>query len=296
MRLRLYFDQLGQLPMPFPPKVEQTAIANFLDAETSKIDALVAEQRRLIELLKEKRQAVISHAVTKGLNPNAPMKDSGIEWLGDVPEHWTLTRIKHLADGFMYGTSSDCNQEDEGTPVLRIPNIKDGYVDFTDLKYANFSTEDEDRYILSENDILVVRTNGNPQLVGKSAIFTSQCKCIFASYLIKIQPRPNVVPAYLNLVMNASCTREMLTLSARTSAGNYNMNCEGLGRTYVILPPLTEQREILTYLEARVRTFDQLQAEAEKAIELLQERCTALISAAVTGKIDVRGYAAQETA
>ncbi|HBL42826.1 MAG TPA: restriction endonuclease subunit S, partial [Planctomycetaceae bacterium] len=125
----------------------------------------------------------------------------------------------------MYGTSSDCNQEDEGTPVLRIPNIKDGYVDFTDLKYANFSTEDEDRYILSENDILVVRTNGNPQLVGKSAIFTSQCKCIFASYLIKIQPRPNVVPAYLNLVMNASCTREMLTLSARTSAGNYNMNC-----------------------------------------------------------------------
>lgn len=295
-RCAINWDVLKVIGLAVPPHSEQRVLLEFLDRETGKIDALVAEQRRLIELLQEKRQAVISHAVTKGLNPDVPLKPSGIEWLGDVPEHWEVSKIKFVACGFMYGTSADCNSDETGTPVLRIPNIKDGFIDFTDLKFANFPTDEEAKYLVNSGDILVVRTNGNPDLVGKSALFHGGERCMFASYLIKISPRPNVIPEYLNLVMNADCTRDMLTLSARTSAGNYNMNCGGLGQTPIVLPANREQIQILEFLGTRLEKNAALIAEAERAIDLLQERRTALISAAVTGKIDVRGLVETEAA
>jgi len=220
-----------------PSSTEQLVIASFLDRETAKIVALIAEQQRLIELLQEKRQAVISHAVTKGLNPNAPMKDSGVEWLGEVPEHWQIKKIKHVSTGFRYGTSEDCISSDDGVPVLRIPNIKDGYLDTSDIKYKKQDTLSDHRYALEKNDILVVRTNGNPNLVGKNALFKEDGQWLFASYLIMIRPRKKVTPEFLSTSMNSSASREMLMLTARTSAGNYNKNCEGLGNTSIAVPP-----------------------------------------------------------
>ncbi|HFG2012624.1 TPA: restriction endonuclease subunit S [Vibrio cholerae] len=274
--------------LPKPPKTEQKAIATFLDRETQRIDSLIEEKQTFIKLLKEKRQALISHVVTKGLNPNVEMQDSGIEWIGQVPKHWEVKKIKHICSNFMYGTSQDCNQSDVGYPVLRIPNIKSTNVDFEDLKYANISDVDALTYLLSRGDILVIRTNGNPNLVGQSALFDSNGQYLFASYLIKLTPKRGVDTSFLVEAMNSLSVRQALTFQSRTSVGNYNLSIPSLANTSIAIPPIDEQKTITNYLSAATINIDLLIQETDKSIDLLKEHRTSLISAAVTGKIDVR--------
>ncbi|WP_220125651.1 MULTISPECIES: restriction endonuclease subunit S [Vibrio] len=271
-----------------PTIKEQKAIATFLDRETQRIDSLIEEKQTFIKLLKEKRQALISHVVTKGLNPNVEMQDSGIEWIGQVPKHWEVKKIKHICSNFMYGTSQDCNQSDVGYPVLRIPNIKSTNVDFEDLKYANISDVDALTYLLSRGDILVIRTNGNPNLVGQSALFDSNGQYLFASYLIKLTPKRGVDTSFLVEAMNSLSVRQALTFQSRTSVGNYNLSIPSLANTSIAIPPIDEQKTITNYLSAATINIDLLIQETDKSIALLKEHRTSLISAAVTGKIDVR--------
>ncbi|WP_336495431.1 restriction endonuclease subunit S [Aliivibrio fischeri] len=187
----------------------------------------------------------------------------------------------------MYGTSVDCNSLESGTPVLRIPNIDEITINLSDLKYANLSSDETKKYSLSKNDILIIRTNGNPALVGKSAIVDADDLCLFASYLIKLTPKSNIEPSFLIHTMNSFSVRGALTYSARTSAGNYNLNTQALGDCHIAFPPREEQIQIADFVDRVSAKTDQSLALVTEQIAKLKEYKNTLINSAVTGKIKV---------
>ncbi|MBU0483783.1 MAG: restriction endonuclease subunit S [Proteobacteria bacterium] len=281
----MHYEDFKHIPLPLPDRDQQQRIANFLDQKTAEIDEAIAKKQRLIELLKEQKSILINQAVTKGLNPDAPMRDSGVEWIGEMPEHWEIKKLKYVAGGFMYGTSVDCNTESTGIPVLRIPNISKGHLTLDDLKFAKLSKREEEKYLLQDNDILIVRTNGNPQLVGRCALIREAGRFMFASYLIKVTPQNNIVPQFLVATMASASVQDYLTHSARTSAGNYNLNTQSLGDAYLTYPPIEEQEQMVAYEQSLHIKFGDILSAVEKDISLLAELKACLISYAVTGKI-----------
>lgn len=290
-RWRLPTEAFNEVEYPIPSLNEQTQIANFLDHETTQIDTLIAKQEKLIELLKEKRQAVISHAVTKGLNPNAPMKDSGVEWLGEVPEYWEVRQLRYLgscqnginigAEYFGSGSSFISYGDVYRNPEL--PRVFDGLVQ---------STENDKRiYSVQRGDVLFTRTSETIEEIGFSSTCLTDVKdATFAGFLIRFRPIQNtLLPEYSkfyfrNILLRAFFVKEM-NLVTRAS-----LSQELLKKLAVPFPSLEEQKQIADYLSAKERVFDKLVNDCIKQIELLKERRTALISAAVTGKIDVRNW------
>ncbi len=267
---RASWEFVGSMPMAVPPSIEQPGIATFLDHETAKIDALIAEQQRLIELLQEKRQAVISHAVTKGLNPDAPMKDSGIEWLGEVPEHWEIVQLRYLCRIQTGGRDTENAVEDGAYPFF-------------------VRSETVERINSYAADCEAVLTAGDGVGVGK----------VFHHYHGQFDFHQRVY------MMNdfRSVTGRFLYHYLRTNF--YKVALEGTAKSTVdslrrpmftgfpvAVPPSEEQASIVGKIQERAGQFDGLVAQATIAISLLQERRSALISAAVTGQIDVRGFTA----
>jgi len=272
----------------FPPLVEQASIVEFLARETEKIDELVTEQQRLMELLKEKRQAVISHAVTKGLNPRAPMKPSGIEWLGDVPEHWNIVLLKRAFQSVGYGIS-DALEAEGSVAILRMGNIENGRVVMEDLK---FTDEVEPGLLLRRGDLPYNRTN-SLDLVGKVGMFVGAPYAVsFASYLVRMRTMVDSVPEFFAYLLNTEGILGLARSSAFVAIGQCNLNPTRYGQIEVAIPPKAEQIAIVAVLDEELAQLDSLAAEAQKAIDLLQERRTALVSAVVTGQIDVRKLAA----
>ncbi len=276
-----------RLPLPSPP--EQSAIAAFLDRETGKIDALVAEQERLIALLKEKRQAVISHAVTKGLNPDAPMKDSGVEWLGKVPAHWDVKRLKQFAGGVTVGVVVMPSQyyAHEGVPALRSLNVREMAISTDNLVYFDEASNAAlAKSMLRTDDLVAIRT-GKP---GTTAVVGPELDGANCIDLILIRRSPRFVSRFLAYVMNSSACHIQYAAGSE-GALQQHFNIETAGNLRIALPPVDDQSTITDFLDGEVGRLDVLTAEAERAIALLRERRAALISAAVTGKIDVRGLA-----
>ncbi len=278
-------DKLKSIKIPYPPLPEQTAIAEFLDRETAKIDELVAEQRRLMELLKEKRQAVISHAVTKGLNPHAPMKPSGIDWLGDVPAGWEIKRLKHISPFIAVGIVVNPSNyiADEGLPFIYGGDIREGVIDFANARrITRESSEINSKTLLRTGDLLTVRV-GAP---GVTAVVPSECdggNC--ASVMLIRQGTYN--SHWLCYAMNTRIVRFQVEV-VKYGAAQEQFNIGHAVNFWVPVPPCTVQDEIAEFLAIETARFDALTAAAQQAIDLLQERRTALISAAVTGQIDVR--------
>ncbi|WP_341859475.1 restriction endonuclease subunit S [Qipengyuania sp. GPGPB31] len=293
-RAAIGWDDLKLMKIGVPPIEEQEAIAAFLDRETAKIDALVAEQELLIALLKEKRQAVISHAVTKGLDPGAPMKDSGIEWLGDIPAHWELSRLKFVTKFITSGSRGWGDYyADEGPLFIRIGNLTRDSI--------QLDMTDEQRVAIPEN------TEGSrARLLPGDLLFS------ITAYLgsVAVVP-PTIEEAYISqhvalcrLVADSPIS-EWLGHVALSIIGRTHFDLRAYGGTKVqlsladvaempiLIPPVEEQKSILAELAAQVATFRELEEQAQAAISLLQERRAALISAAVTGKIDVRGLVEQ---
>ena len=275
---------LRGLRIPCPDLTEQTAIAEFLDRETAKIDDLVAEQRRLMELLKEKRQAVISHAVTKGLNPNAPMKSSGIEWLGDVPEGWEVTNIKRVAT-IRYGIGEPPTYYDNGTPLIRATNVHAGEIFNEGLVFVDPIEIPEKRIVwLSAGDIIVVRSGA---YTGDSAIIPAGFGPCIAGFDMVLTCR-SANPEFLQFALLSKYLKGGQIDLQKMRAAQPHLNAEELGSCFFLLPIAEEQEMIVQFLKAEVKEYAALTAESQRAIDLLQERRTALISAAVTGQIDVR--------
>ncbi|MDO9470011.1 MAG: restriction endonuclease subunit S [Nitrosomonas sp.] len=274
-------DFVRDFTIALPAILEQQAIAAFLDRETAKIDALIAEQQRLIELLKEKRQAVISYAVTKGLNPNAPMKDSGIEWLGEVPKHWEV--LKGGAIGRIFGSEqvSEKYVKDEG----ELPFIKVGSLSLNDFEIEMWNWFVDpgiaSQYKAKSNFIVFPKRG--------AAIFTNKVNIVeipsvIDPNLMGWEMGEKVFVKFFAYVLKSRRLDELADVSTIPQINNKHINPEKFP-----VPPLHEQQTITSFLDNETAKIDALTAEAKTAITLLQERRTALISATVTGKIDVRG-------
>ena len=284
-------DEFQRVELLLPSKKEQLKIFQFLDNETAKIDTLIDKQQQLIQLLKEKRQAVISHAVTKGLNPNAPMRDSGVEWLGEVPEHWVVLKVKYVAE--LTPKKSQITQTKEQTcsfvpmeklkkdslildETRKISDVYDGYTFF----------EDEDVLLakvtpcFENQNMVVARGLHNGIGFGSSEIFVLRCRIKNLNDFLYYRLQEEVFMTV--------ATGEM------TGAGGLKRVPSDFINNYPLaLPPENERLEIVSYIQEKTLVFDRLIKQSEGAIELMQERRTALISAAVTGKIDVRHHASR---
>lgn len=292
-RLRLYPDKFGALSFAKPPLEEQEAIAAFLDRETAKIDELVAEQERLIALLKEKRQAVISHAVTNGLDPNAPMKDSCIEWLGEIPAHWDATAIKRMISVATSGPRgwSELTAED-GSFFFQSQNIgRNMEADLSEGKRIEVPVgPDAERAMLQNDDVVVCITGGRTGAVAHvryldEAAYINQHVCL-------VRPKTDqVLGRYLAYALFGTQGQEQLRVAMYGL--KQGLNLENVCEVLLPMPPTGDQSRIVEYLDHHSDLVSNLQHQAEAAISLLQERRAALISAAVTGKIDVRGLVEQ---
>ncbi|WP_345867332.1 restriction endonuclease subunit S [Shewanella algae] len=275
----------------FPPIEEQRTIAAFLDYETARIDSLIDKQQRLIELLKEKRQAVISHAVTKGLNPDAPMKDSGVEWLGQVPEHWAIAQLKFNTLTMQTGPfGSQLHAEDYvdgGIPLVNPAHMSNGNIVPDPQVSVDLDTQERlGRHKLKEGDIIFARRGE----LGRCAVVKAyEVGWLCGTGSLKATLNERLIPEYAYLLITSDGVIAELSLESKGSTMD-NLNTETLGKVRIPVPPISEQREILVYVEDVSGKFKELVEKAEIAIKLMQERRTALISAAVTGKIDLRGW------
>ncbi|HQS03844.1 MAG: hypothetical protein B7Y07_09810 [Halothiobacillus sp. 24-54-40] len=287
-------DILRSLRVASPSISEQTQIAAFLDRETAKIDALVAEQRRLMVLLKEKRQAVISHAVTQGMNPAAPMKPSGIEWLGDVPAHWEVQKFKYLTRSIEQGWSPQC----EGYPaeteaewgVLKVGCVNGGIFRPSENKVLPVELEPIPALGIVRGDLLVSRANTR-ELVGSAAVAEQNYpRLMLCDKLYRLRFNSDRCSSVFAChYLGSTAVRGQIELGATgASASMVNIPQSAILELTIAVPPFKEQCEIVTALDRELAKFDTLTTEAQRAIDLLQERRTALISAAVTGQIDVR--------
>jgi type I restriction enzyme S subunit len=290
------YTAMSAITLAMPPLKEQLAIASFLDRETAKIDALIAEQQRLIELLQEKRQAVISYAVTKGLNPNAPMKDSGVEWLGEVPEHWEVAQIRRSIQKdrkITYGIVQPGEPDPNGRFMVRGQDYSNGWVS-PDLIFRVSPTVEEpySRSRLLPNDLVMTIVGagiGNtakvPDWLDGANLTQTTCRLAVDPGLMNAD--------FIRLVLESHMGRHSVGFYAK-GAAQPGLNLEHVKMFLVTCPPLEEQTEIVGRLEKGIRGLEGLMQESMAAAALLLERRSALISAAVTGQIDVRGLATEE--
>jgi len=279
------YSEMKNIVIPVPPSPEQQKIAAFLDHETAKIDVLIAEQKRLIELLKEKRQAVISHAVTKGLNPNAPMKDSGVEWLGEVPAHWECMSYRY-ATRILRGKFGHRPRNDPALYDGDYPFIQTGDIARASKYISKFKqTLNEKGAAVSASfpaGTLVMAIAAN---IGDTAILGFEAYA--PDSVVGFRPRSDINLEYLRYSLDSSIQELEKTSTQSTQA---NLNIDRVGAVKAVFPPEIEQVDIVNYLDGMCSQFADLIRESEDSIKLMTERRSALISAAVTGKIDVRDW------
>jgi len=295
-QLNLNTDTVGGIKIGCTVNSELEKIVNFLDHETSKIDTLIEKQQQLIKLLKEKRQAVISHAVTKGLNPNAPMRDSGVEWLGEVPEHWSVCKFKFLvkeSTAGPYGSSlTKAMYTSSGVRVYGQQQVIPNDFSIGDYYISEEKFEGMKRYEVFPGDLLVSVMG----TIGRVAVVPHGIeRGIINPRLVKYKIREDIVlPKFVQSSILSEVSQMQLLLAAQGSTMD-GLNMQILGELPIAYPSIDEQIEILCEIDRSVKKVDYLLEIAMQAVSLLQERRTALISAAVTGKIDVRNWQAPET-
>jgi type I restriction enzyme S subunit len=277
-------EKYANFLVPNPPLSEQKAIAYYLDKETAKIDELIKVKKRLLELLNEKRRALITHAVTRGLNPDVPMRDSGVEWIGEIPKHWGVLRLRRVLKKMDYGISESVGIEGK-IGVLRMGDIAKGEINYDKIGFVDNVDND---LILSKDDLLFNRTNSLDQ-IGKVAIFRDNFSSpvSFASYLVRMRCNDSVIPEYLNYLLNSLPILTWARSEALPAIGQANLNPNRYSYVSIPRPPVEEQSKIIEYIKAKTFDINNLFVLSEKTIDLLQERRTSLITAAVTGQLKI---------
>ncbi len=292
--LELSRDELAAAVLPVPTLPEQRAIAAFLDRETARIDALIERKERLIALLEEKRQAVISYAVTRSLDPAALLEDSGLPGLGGIPSHWTITRLKFATSNVTVGVVVTPSKYyvDDGVPALRGLNVREGRIEEADLVF--FGPESNQllaKSMLHTGDLVVVRT-GQPGTAAVVPEWLHNANCID---LILIRRSPRFNSHFLCYLANSRVAKAQYGEGAE-GAIQQHFNIETAKNMTIFLPPMQEQTKIVRYLDERTADLTKLMSRVRDGIDRLQEYRTALISAAVTGQIDVRGEVGEPAA
>lgn len=272
-----------------PKKEEQSQIANYLDHKTTQIDTLISNKEKLIELLKEERTAIINQAVTKGLNPNVPMKDSGIEWLGEIPEHWEAAKF-NLFVAIRHGHQfMNYDFIDEGIKIVKITQLhRDGYLDISKCSFV--SPEQLENYqsiLIKEKDILMCLTGGT---IGKIIRVGEVNESLLQNYRVghfsSAMPT-RILDDFIFWVMSSESLVSQIFFQMRET-GQPNIGMDDFGRMRITIPSLNEQTAIVKYLEENTARINELQTKFKQEIELLKEYKAALISEVVTGKVDVR--------
>jgi type I restriction enzyme, S subunit len=290
-------DDVRDFKIPVISAEEQAVIVKFLDQQTAVLDTLIAKKRQLIELLREERTAVINAAVTgqfdtrsEGLERYGRYKDSGIEWLGPIPEHWKVVPLKHLA----YVQTGTAKGRDFGTdkttslPYMRVANVQDGYIDLRDVATITIRESEVARYSLQKGDVLMNEGGDNDKL-GRGAVWEGEIEpCIHQNHVFAVRPHNQALSAWIALIILTNYAKTYFRLSANQSTNLASISSSNLKLLPVIKPPYLETVAIAEFVCTKTAQIDQAIAKTEQQITLLQEYRTALISAAVTGQIDVR--------
>ena len=278
-----------RLQIPIPPSLEQRHIAKYLDRKCSQIDAIIARQQEVIEKLKAYKLSVITEAVTKGLNPDVPMKDSGVEWIGEIPVHWDLIKATRIIISTQNGLSRRDLSKSTGKIVLKLRNISsNGEIDYEYQNRIELTGQELDTYRLSDGDILFVRVNGSKSLVGKCAIFHSIGEDVaYNDHIIRVRISEKCIKKFLFWYLLSICGKMEIDLHTSTSAGQYTISGEELRDIRFILPPKIEQLEIDRYLSKMSRCIDKIIHQKQISIDELSAYKKSLIFEVVTGKREV---------
>ena len=276
------------------PVREQKAIVNFLDQKTAVIDDLIADKEKLIELLQEKRQAVITEAVTKGLDPNVKMKDSGVEWIGEIPEHWEIGRLKNSIKSCRNGIWGDEPQGDiNDVACIRVVdfNRTNMEIEVNNLTIRNVPVSKQKMYLLKRGDLLIEKSGGGEkQPVGFVTIFNHDIPAVYANFIARMELEEKVYSGFYKYVHYAMYSVRLNVKSIKQTTGIQNLDINYYFEERVIYPPLNEQKIIANFLDQKTAEIDSLVTETKNQIEKLKEYRQSLIFEAVTGKIDVRDY------
>lgn len=278
-------------PVPIPPIETQRRIAAYLDKKTALIDVIIEKKKKQIELLREKRAAIINRAVTKGLDPNAKLVDSGIEWIGKIPEVWSTDKLAHLMARNDGGAWGDDDPQEQGVKVLRSTDVnQDGSWNLADVITRKLTDTEFKKARLYAGDLLITKSSGSAEHLGKAAIVTENIEngqYAFSNFMQRIRPRNSISPKYLFYVLNNRLVRMQINYWGLTTSGLVNLNAKLISNFIIPIPKREDQEQIANYLDNVVQKSEAIAASVEKSITLLQEFKSALISHVVTGKIKV---------
>lgn len=272
-----------------PPKAEQQRIADYLDDGTFEIDVLLSKTRSSIEEYKKLKQAVITQAVTKGVRGEREMKDSGVEWIGEIPREWDLIKATRIIKSTQNGLTRRNLEKSDGQIVLKLKNITaDGKIDYTYQNRIALSSKELESYALSSGDFLFVRVNGSKTLVGKCAIFSPIGESVaYNDHIIRVKLSNYCYSKFFFWYLCSSCGKAEIDLHTSTAAGQYTISGEGLRDINLVFPALSEQTEIANYLDAKCAEIDKLIAKKEQLVKELESYKKSLIYEVVTGKREV---------
>ncbi|EAC1362140.1 restriction endonuclease subunit S [Campylobacter jejuni] len=276
--------EIGEFKIPLPPLKEQEQIANFLDEKCKKIANFIEKKEKLITLLKEQKQALINETITKGLDKNINFKDSGIEWLGEIPQHWRIVKLKYVAFtniGLVYTPDDIIENPDEGYPVLRANNIQNGKIDYQDLIYIK-SKQIGKKQIISSGDLLMCVRNGSENLLGKTAKIQDGYFS-FGAFTAIIKNQFN---DYFYWIFQTNMLRKSIA-SFSASNGIGQISQDDIKNFIISFPPLKEQEQIAQFLDSEISKIDKIIEKTKKQIKLIKEYKTTLINQAVCGRIDL---------
>ncbi|EOG9532037.1 restriction endonuclease subunit S [Campylobacter upsaliensis] len=277
----LRYDDFRNIKIPLPPLQEQKEIAEFLDSKCEKIQNYIDKKQKLITLLQEKKQALINEAVTKGLNPNIESKNSGIEYLGLIPHHWEVVKVKYIATtniGLVYDPSEIATNENVGYPVLRANNIQNGKIDYKDVIYV--AKKIDDKQLTISGDLLMCVRNGSENLLGKTAKIENN-NFSFGAFTAIIRSDLN---NYLYWIFQTEMLKKSIS-SFIVSIGIGQISQDDIKNFKIPLPPLQEQKEIAAFLDSKVAQIDSVIEKTKRQIELVKEYKNTLINEAVCGRV-----------
>lgn len=288
MQPSLRFEDLNQYMAYRLPSELQTAIANYLDRKTAEIDELIAQKERLIELYEEEKSAIINQAVTKGIDPNVRLKDSGVEWLGKIPEGWVVKRLRYVGN-CQNGVSKGADYFGTGFPFVSYSDVYNNFVLPQNVEGLANSTEiDQVNYSVIKGDIFFTRTSETIEEIGLSSTCLKTInRAIFSGFLIRFRPFDGILFERFSKYFFRSKLHRLFFVKEMNLVTRASLSQELLKRLPVILPPFPEQREIASYLYQAISSIDAKIEKTKKIIELQKEYRTALISEVVTGKIKV---------
>jgi type I restriction enzyme, S subunit len=279
---------IGSALIPLPPVDIQGQIANYIDRETTEIDTLIAEKEHMLTLLVEKREISISHAVTRGINFDISFKSSGLDWLGDIPQHWKIQRLKFIAEVQTGVTLGKKYQSEALTacPYLRVANVQDGFLDLTVITEISIPSKDISRYQLRYGDVLMTE-GGDFDKLGRGYVWEGQIeKCLHQNHIFAVRPFAKYLDSYfLAILMRSHYGKAYFTSTSRQTTNLATTNQTNLLNFCLPVPPIDEQRLIVEYLDHETGKTDELLGAIKDSITFLKERRSALITAAVTGQI-----------